>query len=63
MAITRKEIGALWCKFDKDGKEFLRGSIDRGLLGGCNIIVYKNDKPKGDQPNWTIHIPKENKDS
>jgi hypothetical protein len=61
---TFKRIGALWRKSAKgaDKKDFLSGTIDLGVLGEVNIMVFENEKPEKNQPHYTIHVPIEEKE-
>ena len=39
-----KNIGALWLKTREDGTEFFSGTINNGIHGDINIVVFKNEK-------------------
>lgn len=53
-----KKIGVLWKNEDKHGQTFLSGTLDMGVLGKVNLLVFKNkfqDKEKN-QPEYTINM-------
>ncbi len=61
---TFRRIGALWRKSAKKGtdkKDFFSGTIDLGVLGEVNIMVFENEKTEKNQPDYTIHVPVEEK--
>jgi len=39
-----KNIGALWLKTREDGTKFFSGTINNGIHGDINIVVFKNEK-------------------
>ena len=39
-----KNIGALWLKTREDGSKFFSGTINNGIHGDINIMIFKNDK-------------------
>ena len=58
-----KSIGALWENESKNGKTFLKGSIE---IDGQKIaiICFKNDlKEKDTHPDWRIFVSKPKEDS
>ncbi len=53
-----KKIGVLWKGEDKNGQAFLSGTLDMGVLGKVNLMVFKNkyqDKEKN-QPEYIINM-------
>ena len=57
-----KRIGALWEKTDKKGRDYLSGTIDLGVLGEMNIMIFQNDKVEEHHPDWAIHLVQEDKE-
>lgn len=51
-----KKIGGLWQRASKQNKQYLAGSIDLGALGESKIMVFKNEKKKDKQPDYTISL-------
>jgi uncharacterized protein (DUF736 family) len=49
-----KTVGALWKKEKENGKPFLSGKIDLGVLGEIDIAVFPNEKQKEGQPQYRI---------
>ena len=48
MAKDPNELGALWIKTSARG-EYLTGTI-----GGEPVVVFRNDKKTGNQPDWRV---------
>jgi hypothetical protein len=42
------ELGALWIK------ESERGEYMTGTIGGQAVVVFKNDRKTGNQPDWRV---------
>ena len=55
------ELGALWKKKDKNGKQYLTGSINVFPFGQINITIFENSyKTKDNQPDYKLlYTPKE----
>ena len=52
-----KKIGALWKKSDKNGKDYLTGQLDLGVLGKVQIAVFQSPEKQNEQsPDATIHL-------
>jgi len=50
-------IGALWMKKSDGGTDYLRGNLELGpLFPKVEIVVFKNDKKTGEQPDYRIFI-------
>jgi uncharacterized protein (DUF736 family) len=51
MADARKEeeLGALWIRTSRNGKEFLTGKV-----GGVDVVCFRNDKKQGKQPDYRV---------
>lgn len=50
-----KKIGALWLKKSKEGKQYFSGVIT-DMRGDIPIVVFRNDKKEGKQPDFQIFI-------
>ena len=50
-----KRIMSLWKrKSKKSGKDYLYGNVDLGVGGSANVVVFQNDKKKGENsPDYT----------
>jgi len=56
------EIGALWTKTDKNGKQFFSGTITLPPFGEMNVAVFANDRKTSDnQPDYKIVYSKPRK--
>jgi len=44
-----KEVGALWCRVSRNGREFMSGKIN-----GVDVVCFKNGKKTGKQPDWRV---------
>jgi hypothetical protein len=51
-----KKIGVLWKKKDKMDRDFLSGTLDLGVLGTVQLLIFQNNKIFDDQPDCTIHL-------
>ncbi len=52
-----KKIGALWSKEDKNKKPYLSGTLDLGVLGEVQIMIFQNKhKEEENQPDATISL-------
>jgi hypothetical protein len=50
-----KKVGALWLA-EKDGKQYMRGTLNDPLSAGTKVFVYRNTYKKEDkQPDYTLH--------
>ena len=49
-------MGALWIR-SKDGKEYMTGVVTIGDIAH-QIVVFKNNKQKPNQPDWRIYKSK-----
>ena len=50
-----KNIGALWLKTKENGTKFFSGTINNGIHGDINVMVFKNDdKQKENHPDYRI---------
>lgn len=48
--MVNKKIMALWKrKSKKDGQEYLYGIIDLGAGGSSNVVIFPNNKKKGEK--------------
>jgi uncharacterized protein (DUF736 family) len=57
MKNNNKPIGALWITKSKSGTEYLKGNLDLGpLFPKVDIVVFKNDKKTGSQPDYRILV-------
>jgi uncharacterized protein (DUF736 family) len=52
--MASRQIGALWVRKSKDGKNYMSGTLE-DLRGNIQIAVFKNDrKEKENQPDFRI---------
>ncbi len=52
-----KPIGALWMKKSDGGTDYLKGNLELGpLFPKVEIVVFKNDKKTGSQPDYRILV-------
>ena len=50
-----KNIGALWLKTREDGTKFFSGTINNGIHGDINVMIFKNDKKENEKaPDYRI---------
>ena len=50
-----KNIGALWLKTREDGTKFFSGTINNGIHGDINIMIFKNEKKESEKsPDYRI---------
>ena len=52
-----QKVGALWLA-EKDGKKYMRGTINEAVPAGSKLFVYKNGYKEGDErrPDYTVHV-------
>lgn len=51
-----KKVGALWLA-EKDGKKFMRGTVNESVPAGSKVFIYKNTyKQEEKHPDYTVHI-------
>lgn len=52
-----KRIGALWNKEDKNKQAYFSGTLDLGVLGEAQIMVFQNKhKEEENHPDAIIHL-------
>ncbi len=52
-----KRIGALWNKEDKNNQPYFSGTLDMGVLGEAQIMVFQNKhKEEENHPDAVIHL-------
>ena len=50
-----KTIGALWLKTKENGTKFFSGTINNGIHGDINVMVFKNDEKQSEKsPDYRI---------
>lgn len=51
-----KKVGGLWLA-EKDGKQYMRGTINEDVAAGTKVFIYRNTYKREDkQPDYTLNI-------
>lgn len=54
--MANRQIGALWQRKSQNGTEFMSGVVSMGVLGECQIVVFKAlERRSESSPHWIMY--------